>query len=149
MMFRGSSFHTIDPKGRFIIPARFRDVIKGTGQDLIMITRMDGCLYAYVMDEWTKVENNILDLPQKNDAMRRFQRIFIGSCQECKCDTQGRVLIPPALKDYAGLEKEIVLVGVINRFEIWSKEKWDQENGQMDIDLGDDQVRQEIAQLRL
>jgi MraZ protein len=148
-MFRGSSFHTIDPKGRIIIPARFRDVIKGTGQDLIMITRMDDCLFAYGMEEWTEIENRILRLPQKSDAMRRFQRIFIGSAQDCKCDTQGRVLIPPALKDYAGLEKEIVLVGVINRFEIWSKERWDHENGVMESDLGDAQVRQEIAQLGL
>ena len=148
-MFRGSSFHTIDKKGRIIIPTRFRDAITNAGQDIIMITRMDNCLFAYCMDEWTEIENKILHLPQKSDAIRRFQRIFIGSCQECKCDAQGRVLIPPALKKYAELEKEIVLVGVINRFEIWSKAKWDQENEQMDTDLGDEQVRQEIAQLGL
>jgi MraZ protein len=148
-MFRGSSFHTIDKKGRIIIPTRFRDAITHTGKDLIMITRMDNCLFAYGLDEWTEIENKILHLPQKSDAMRRFQRIFIGSSQECKCDAQGRVLIPPALKTYAGLEKEIVLVGVINRFEIWSKTKWDQENEQMDTDLGEEQVRQEIAQLGL
>ncbi len=148
-MFRGSSFHTIDPKGRFIIPTRFRDVIKGTGQGFIMLTGMDDCLFAYVMDEWTKVEKRILDLPEKSDAIRRFQRFFIGNCQECRCDAQGRVLIPPVLKEYAALEKEIVLAGAINRFEIWSKERWDHENKLMETDLGDAQVRQEIAQLRL
>jgi len=148
-MFRGSSFHTIDKKGRIIIPSRFRDAIKNTGQDLIMITGMDRCLFAYGMDEWTDIENKILHRPQKSEAMRRFQRIFIGNSQECKCDTQGRVLIPPALKKYAGLEKDIVLVGVINRFEIWSKERWDDENEQMDTDMGDEQVRQEIALLGL
>jgi MraZ protein len=110
---------------------------------------MDDCLFAYGIAEWSEIENKILHRPQKSDAMRRFQRIFIGSCQECKCDAQGRVLIPPALKEYAALEKEIVLVGVINRFEIWSKKKWDLENEQMDTDLGDEQVRQEIAQLGL
>jgi MraZ protein len=148
-MFRGSSYHTIDKKGRIIIPTRFRDAITKTSQDLIMITRMDSCLFAYGMDEWTEIENKILHLPQKSDFMRRFQRVFIGSCQECKCDAQGRVLIPPALKQYARLEKEIVLVGVINRFEIWSKERWDHENEQIDTDLSDAQMRQEIAQLGL
>ena len=148
-MFRGSSFHTIDPKGRIIVPARFRDVIKASGQDRVMITGMDGCLFAYVIDEWAKIEKKILQLPQKSDSMRRFQRIFIGSAQDCKCDAQGRVLVPPALKVYAGLEKEIVLVGVLSRFEIWSKENWDREHGLMEGDLGDEQVRQEIAQLGL
>lgn len=148
-MFRGSSFHTIDPKGRIIVPARFRDVIKASGQDRVMITGMDSCLFAYVIDEWTKIEKKILQLPQKSDSMRRFQRIFIGSAQDCKCDAQGRVLIPPALKQYAGLEKEIVLAGVLSRFEIWSKENWDREHRLMEGDLGDEQVRLEIAQLGL
>lgn len=148
-MFRGSSFHTIDPKGRIIIPARFRDVIKASGQDRVMVTRMDSCLFAYVIDAWAKIEKKILHLPQKSDAMRRFQRIFIGSAQDCKCDAQGRVLIPPALKQYAKLQKEIALVGVLDRFEIWSKENWDRENGLMEGDMGDEQVRQEIAQLGL
>jgi MraZ protein len=148
-MFRGSSFHTIDPKGRIIIPARFRDVIRASGPESIMITGMDDCLFAYTHDEWGKLEQKILHLPTKSDAMRRFQRIFIGSAHDCKCDTQGRVLIPPSLKQYAGLEKEIVLVGVLDRFEVWSRDNWERENGQMKKDLGEDQVRQEIAQLVL
>jgi MraZ protein len=148
-MFRGSSFHTIDAKGRVIVPARFRDVIKASGHDRLMITIMDNCLFAYVIDAWTKIEKKILHLPQKSDAMRRFQRIFIGSAQDCKCDAQGRVLIPPALKQYADLKKEIALVGVLDRFEIWSKENWERENRLMEGDMGDDQVRQEIAQLGL
>jgi MraZ protein len=148
-MFRGSSFHTIDPKGRIIIPARFRDVIKASGAESIMITCMDGCLFAYTHDQWGKLEQKILQLPEKSEAMRRFQRIFIGGAHDCKSDAQGRVLIPPFLKQYAELEKDIVLVGVLARFEIWSRENWDQENGQMKKDMGDDQVRQEIALLGL
>lgn len=148
-MFRGSSFHTIDPKGRIIIPARFRDVIKVSGVESIMITRMDNCLFAYTHDQWTILEQKILHLPEKSEAMRRFQRLFIGSAQDCKCDAQGRVLIPPFLKQYSGLEKEIVLVGVLARFEIWSRENWDRENGLMEKDMGDEQVRQEIAKLGL
>lgn len=148
-MFRGSSFHTIDPKGRIIIPARFRDVIKASGADSVMITRMDNCLFAYTHDQWGKLEQKILHLPEKSEAMRRFQRIFIGGAHDCRCDAQGRVLIPPFLKKYSGLEKEIVLVGVLDRFEIWSRENWDRENGLMEEDMGGDQVRHEIAQLGL
>lgn len=148
-MFRGSSFHSIDPKGRIIIPARFRDVIKASGVDGIMITRMDNCLFAYTHDQWSKLEQKILHLPEKSEPMRRFQRLFIGAAHDCKCDSQGRVLIPPFLKQYAGLEKEVVLVGVPGRFEIWSREKWDRENELLEKDLSDDQLRQEITQLGL
>ncbi len=148
-MFRGTSYHTIDPKGRFIIPARFRDVIKATGGDGIMITRMDDCLFAYTQDQWGKLEQKILDLPQKDEAMRRFQRVFIGGAHDCRYDAQGRVLIPPSLKQYSGLEKDIVLVGVLNRFEIWSRENYDRESGRFDKDMHDDLVRSEIADLSL
>ena len=148
-MFRGSSFHTIDPKGRIIVPARFRDVIKASGADSVMITRMDRCLFAYTHDQWNKLEQKILHLPEKSESMRRFQRVFIGAAHDCKCDAQGRVLIPPFLKQYSELEKEIVLVGVLDRFEIWSRENWDSENGLMEKDMGDERVRQEIAQLGL
>ena len=146
-MFRGSSFHTIDAKGRFIVPTRFRDVIRASGHDCLVISRMDGCLFAYTLDEWTKLEKKILHLPSKSEAMRRFARLFIGSAHEQRCDGQGRVLIPAPLKQYAELDKEIVLAGVIDRFEIWSKEKWDHENDKNEADLSDEAVRQEIAQL--
>ena len=146
-MFRGSSFHTIDPKGRIIIPTRFRDVIKASGIDSIMITRMDRSLFAYTHDLWGKLEQKILDLPEKSEAMRRFQRTFIGGAHDCKCDAQGRVLIPPFLKQYSQLDKEIVLVGVTSRFEIWSRENWDRENELAEKDMRDDQVRHEIALL--
>jgi MraZ protein len=148
-MFRGTSYHTIDPKGRFIIPARFRDVIKANGGDGIMITRMDDCLFAYTQDQWGKLEQKILHLPQKDEAMRRFQRVFIGGAHDCRYDAQGRVLIPPSLKQYSGLEKDIVLVGVLNRFEIWSRENYDRESGRFDKDMKDDLVRPEIADLSL
>ncbi len=148
-MFRGSSFHTIDPKGRVIIPARFRDVIKAGGHDAVMVTRMDSCLFAYTPDEWVKIENKVLELPSKSDSMRRFQRTFIGASSECKCDKQGRILVPPFLKKYSGLDKEIVLVGVLNRFEIWSRENWDKENSLMEEDMTQDSVREEIARLGL
>ncbi len=148
-MFRGSSFHTIDPKGRIIIPTRFRDVIKTDGADSIMITCMDQCLFAYTHAEWGKLEQKILDLQVKSEDLRRFQRIFIGGAHDCKCDAQGRVLIPPFLKQYAQLEKEIVLVGVLVRFEVWSRDNWDRENSLMAQAMTEAPVRQEIAQLGL
>lgn len=148
-MFRGSSFHTIDAKGRIIIPTRFRDVIKAGGGDGIMISRMDRCLVAYTLEEWRKIEARILDLAEKNDSMRRFRRVFVGGAFECLCDRQERTLIPPTLRQYAELDKEIVMVGVLDHFEIWSRDRWDQENQHMEEDMKQEDVRNEIAKLGL
>jgi MraZ protein len=148
-MFRGSSFHTIDVKGRLIIPARFRDVIRADGGERVMLSRMDGCLVAYPLDEWRRIESRILQLAQKNNSMRRFRRVFIGGAFDCACDKQERILIPPLLRDYAGLQKDVVLVGVLDHFEIWSREKWEQENLNLEEDLQQEEVRKDIASLGL
>ncbi len=148
-MFRGSSFHTIDDKGRIIIPTRFRDLIKESNLNGVMVSRMDRCLVCYTIDEWIKIENKILSLAQKSESMRRFRRVFIGGASECACDKQERILIPPMLRQYARLEKEIVIVGVLDHFEIWSKENWELENVAHEKDLEDEDVRNEIAGLGL
>ena len=148
-MFRGSSFHTIDAKGRMIIPARFRDVIKAGGGDGVMLSRMDLSLFAYTFEEWKKIEDKILSLAEKSDAMRRFRRVFVGGAFECNCDKQGRILVPPTLRHYAGVKKEIVLVGVLDHFEIWSRENWEAENLRMEEDMMGEGVRNEIAKLGL
>ena len=148
-MFRGSSFHTIDAKGRLIIPARFRDVIRADGGERVMLSRMDGCVVVYVLEEWRRIETRILQLAQKNDSMRRFRRVFIGGAFDCACDKQERILIPPLLREYAGLQKDVVLVGVLDHFEIWSREKWEQENLNLEKDLKQEEVRNEIASLGL
>jgi MraZ protein len=148
-MFRGSSFHTIDAKGRMIIPARFRDVIKAGGGDGVMLSRMDLSLFAYTFEEWKKIESKILSLAEKSEAMRRFRRVFIGGAFECNCDKQGRILVPPTLRHYAGVKKEIVLVGVLDHFEIWSRENWEAENLRMEEDMMGEGVRNEIAKLGL
>jgi len=148
-MFRGSSFHTIDAKGRMIIPARFRDVIKAGGGDGVMMTRMDLSLFAYTFEEWKKIEGKILSLAEKSEAMRRFRRVFVGGAFECNCDKQGRILVPPTLRHYAGVKKEIVLVGVLDHFEIWSRENWEAENLKMEEDMMVEGVRNEIAKLGL
>jgi MraZ protein len=148
-MFRGSSFHTIDSKGRIIIPARFRDVIKAQGSNGVMVSRMDGALVAYPYDEWRKIETRILLLAEKSENMRRFRRVFIGGAFECSCDKQDRILIPQNLRHYAEIDKEIVLVGVLDHFEIWSRKSWDRENIHLEKDMKKEDVRNEIAKLGL
>lgn len=148
-MFRGSSFHTIDSKGRIIVPARFREIIKADDNNGVMLSRMDSGLVAYTHTEWRKIETRILSLAEKSDNMRRFRRVFIGGAFECPCDKQGRILIPPMLRQYADLSREIVLVGVLDHFEIWSREKWEKENLHMEKDLKKEEVRNEIAKLGL
>lgn len=148
-MFRGSSFHTIDSKGRLIIPARFRDIIRAGGGNGVMVSQLDKGLVAYTFEEWNKVENRILSLAEKSENMRRFRRVFIGGASDCNWDKQGRILIPPTLRQYAELKKEIVLVGVLDHFEIWSRNNWDRENVDMEEDMKKEEVRNEIARLRL
>ncbi|MFA5906570.1 MAG: division/cell wall cluster transcriptional repressor MraZ [Desulfobacula sp.] len=147
-MFRSSSFHTIDTKGRVIIPARFRvdlkDDGKGTG---VMISNKDDCLYAYTFSEWEQVESRILAAKSAN--MAEFRRFFLGNSCECMLDNQDRILIPKSLREYAGLEKEIVLVGNLDHFEIWDRAKWDEVNKRTEQKLKKEEVREEIASLGL
>ena len=148
-MFRGSSNHTIDPKGRIIIPTRFRDTIKSNGGNGVMVTVMDNCLFAFPFDAWSKLEDKIMSLTETNASMRRFRRVIIGQASECNCDKQGRILIPPTLRQYAKLEKEIVLVGVLKHFEIWSREQWATENEDCGPDMLKEELSIEIAKLGL
>ena len=148
-MFRGSSFHTIDGKGRIIVPARFRDMIHASGSDSLMVSGMDLGLVAYTLPELHKIETRILSLVEKSESMRRFRRVFIGGAYECLCDKQERILIPPSLRQYASLDKEIVVVGVLDHFEIWSRGAWDEEHLRMEADMKKEDVRNEIARLGL
>jgi MraZ protein len=148
-MFRGSSYHTIDAKGRIIIPARFRDLIRGEAGDGVILSRLDGALVAYPLEAWHGIEARILALAEKSDTMRRFRRVFIGGAFSCECDRQERILVPPSLREYARLERDIVLAGVLDHFEIWSRENWERENQSMENDMQQESVRNEIARLGL
>ena len=148
-MFRAASYHTIDDKGRIKIPSRFRDAVKAGGVDGVMVSRMDKGLFAYTFDGWRKIEAKIMAMAEKNDAMRRFRRVFVGGASECLWDKQDRILIPPPLRQYAQMEKDIVLVGALDHFEIWSKANWDKENATMEKDMKKEEVRNEIAKLGL
>lgn len=149
-MFRGSSYHTIDTKGRIIIPARFRELVTENGGDGLVLSRIDGMLVAYPYDIWSGVERKILDRKEKTEALRRFKRYFIGSAQDCPLDRQGRILVPPSLRQYAHLDKDIVMVGVLDHFEVWSRERWDYENQRFEEeDMNNEEVRNEIASIGL
>ena len=146
-MFRSSSFHTIDTKGRVIIPARFRNILKADKVYGVVVACKDDCLYAYTSSEWEKVEKKILAV--KSSAMNEFRRFFLGQAKECLCDKQDRILLPQNLREYACLKKDIVLVGNLDRFEIWDREQWDATNKRMEQKLKDEAVREEIASLGL
>jgi len=146
-VFRSSSFHTIDVKGRVIIPSRFRNILKADKIYGVMISNKDDCLYAYTFSEWEKVEARIL--AAKSSTMGDFRRFFLGNSCDCLCDKQDRILIPKSLRAYAHLEKEIVLVGNLDRFEIWDRDQWNTVNKKMEQRLKKDEVREEIASLGL
>lgn len=147
-MFRGGSFHTLDEKGRIIIPTRFKAVLESCAStDRFFLTILDGGLMAYPIAEWVALEKRILALEETSPAMWRFKRYFVGSAVECQLDRQGRVVIPQPLKESAGLEKEIILVGVLNHFEIWAKERWDANHRKLEEDMLQEEVLKEIRSL--
>jgi MraZ protein len=147
--FRGSSHHNLDPKGRLIIPTRFRHVLKKSSVDGLVVSKMDGALVCYPFEEWYKVEERILNMAVKSENMRRFRRIFVGGAFECILDKQGRILIPPTLRQYAALQKEVVLVGVLDHFEIWAQEGYLDQDEKLHKDLTNEDMRNEIAALGL
>jgi len=126
-MFRGRHEHTIDPKGRVSIPAKFREVLGKKYDDRLVITNFDGCLVAYPHEEWIRLEEKASSLSMVKKETRAFMRFFYSSAIECILDKQGRILIPQTLREYADLDKEVVLVGQLRKIEIWSKKRWSEE----------------------
>jgi len=124
-MFLGEYQHNIDAKGRLIIPARLRE---GLGDKFIITKGLDSCLFAYPMEEWSALEQKMRSLPFTRADARAFVRFFFAGATECEIDKQGRILVPANLREYAGLEKEVVVIGVSNRVELWSKERWEKYN---------------------
>jgi MraZ protein len=128
MIFRGRFEYTIDPKGRVNIPSRFREQLSDTGLETVVITNYSGCLYAYPTGEWERIEEKLASkVSSVNKKKNAFVRFFVGGAVEVTPDKQGRILIPPSLRSYAGLDREVVILGMPNRFEIWDRERWDVE----------------------
>ena len=121
VMLMGEYNHTIDAKGRLIVPAKFREVL---GDEFVVTKGLDNCLFVYPNDEWQKFEEKLQTLPLTNKNARQFARFFVAGATPCELDKQGRILLPATLREFAGLEKDVVLTGMLNRIEIWSKEKW-------------------------
>jgi len=125
-MFRGRSKHVLDEKGRLAIPARFREVLQTKTNHILVLTNHDNCLWAFAQDEWKTIEENAARMPQLDHAVNTYLRYFISGAQECVIK-QGRITIPPDLREISGLKKEVVLVGGLKLFEIWDRERWEEE----------------------
>lgn len=141
-MFIGEYRHSLDVKGRIIVPSKFRD---GLGDKFVLTKGLDGCLFAYSKEEWANFEEKIKTLPLTNKDARAFVRFFFAGAVECEIDKQGRTLIPPMLREHAGLNKDLVIIGVSSRVEIWSQEKWDNYSEAEDLDA--DELAEKMAML--
>ena len=143
-MLTGEFNHSIDSKGRLIIPSKFREIL---GEDFVITKGLDGCLFLYPNNEWQIFENKLRTLPITNKNARTFTRFFLGSAVDGGLDKQGRVLVSSALREFAGLEKEVVLVGVLDRVEIWDKAKW--ANNNADVEGNMDDIASQMEELGL
>jgi MraZ protein len=125
--FSGKYYYTLDPKGRIIVPAPFREIISSNYNPKLYIVNaaFDRCLHIYPQEEWTRLEEKVRQLPRMQEEIRFFMRRVIASAQEIELDKQGRVLIPAAHREDAGLESEIVIVGQIEKIELWNRKEWD------------------------
>ena len=141
-MFMGEYNHTIDSKGRLIIPSKFRETL---GDEFVVTKGLDGCLFVYDNKEWSAFEEKLKSLPLTNKDARQFVRFFLAGATLAEVDKQGRILVPANLREFAGLEKEVVLVGVASRVEIWSKTRWEDAASYDDVE----EIAEHMAELGL
>lgn len=133
-MLIGEFEHSLDAKGRLIMPAKLKSAI---GDRFIVTKGLDGCLFAFSQEEWKNFEEKLKALPLSNRNSREFTRFFLSGATECEIDKQGRFLIPNNLRESAELKKEAVIIGVGTRIEIWDKEKWNSYNNAENISVED------------
>lgn len=138
----GEYNHTIDTKGRLIIPSKFREAL---GEEFVVTKGLDGCLFVYDNKEWAAFEEKLKSLPLTNKDARQFVRFFLAGAAIAEVDKQGRILVPSVLREFAGLEKEVVLIGVASRVEIWSKERWENAASYEDME----EIAEHMAELGL
>ena len=130
-MFMGEYNHSIDAKGRMIVPAKFREQL---GHEFVVTKGLDGCLFVYTSEEWHNIEEKFRNISMTSKDARKFSRFFFAGAASCELDKQGRILVPQTLREFAGLDKDVVLTGNLNRIEIWSKEKWSENCNYDDMD---------------
>jgi len=125
--FSGKYYYTVDPKGRIIVPSPFRKIISAHYNTKLYVTNalFDRCLHIYPLEEWNNLEEKVRSLPKMDKDVQLFKRRVIASATECEIDKQGRVLIPAALREDAGINGDIVLVGQIEKIEMWNRKDWD------------------------
>lgn len=129
-MYIGEYNHTIDTKGRLIVPVKFREQL---GDKFVVTKGLDGCLSLYDMNAWNILEEKLSSLPMTNPSARKLSRFMLAGASECELDKMGRILIPQVLRNAASLEKDVVLVGVGTKIEIWDKSKWNEANSYDDM----------------
>jgi|SRR3990172_8081907 len=131
-MFIGLFHHTVDAKGRVSVPVRFRQILADRYEEtLVVTTDFDGCLVGYPHEEWRQVEEKIKLLPMMQKEVKDFLRFFYASAVECPLDRPGRILLPGHLRHYAKLGRDVVLIGMMNRIEIWDERQWEEKQGQV------------------
>jgi len=133
-LFRGANAISLDAKGRLAMPSRYRDelVARCEGQLIVTVDAIDPCLCLYPLPEWEQIEAKLRALPSFREETRRLQRVLIGNAVDLELDGSGRFLVPPRLRSYAGLEKRVMLVGQLNKFQLWDEDAW---NALADADL--------------
>ena len=140
----GEFQHNIDAKGRIIIPAKLREDL---GSKFVITRGLDGCVFGYPLDNWEKIQEKLKQLPLAKKEARAFTRFFYSAAAEAEIDKQGRINIPTTLVNYANLEKECLVLGVSDRIEIWSKEKW--ENVSSDIEESFEEIAEDMLDFGL
>jgi len=133
-VFRGANAISLDAKGRLAMPSRYRDelISRCAGQLVVTIDTVDSCLCVYPLPEWELIEAKLRELPSLREENRRLQRLLIGNAVDLELDGSGRFLVPPRLRDHAGLDKRVMLVGQLNKFQLWDEDAW---NAVADADL--------------
>jgi MraZ protein len=130
-VFRGVTHLSLDAKGRLAVPARHRDLLLGTGDGRLVLTADPSrCLLVYPVDAWEPIQSRLMALSSFNDKIRNLQRLLVGHADDVEIDGSGRILVPPALRAYASLDKHVVLVGQGHRFELWGHAQWQAQTAQ-------------------
>jgi len=137
-MFRGSFEHSVDSKGRVSVPARFREILAERYECKLVLTMdYDKCVMAFPLEEWERVEDKIKAAPQSQKEVRDYMRYVFSNAAECELDRQGRILIPPVLREGARISKSVMVVGMLNKMEIWDKTAWDARKSQTGDKIGE------------
>ena len=131
-MFMGEYNHSVDAKGRLIVPAKFREQL---GEEFVVTKGLDGCLFVYPQEEWKHIEDKFREVPLTTKDARKFSRFFFAGAASCEIDKQGRILIPGVLREYAGLDHDVTIIGNRSFAEIWDTAAWNGDQATSDEDF--------------